>query len=256
MDAGFNGTVELVTDAQINVYLTGLKSAAQKSILERLGFRDVEGNFLRGTSHQFRHWLSTLADETGFLGLEQARWMGRAKLSHNSAYDHVTPVERAREVRERTASRHGSEGPVTEIATRINDPIRRSEFIAATVPTAHVTDMGLCVHDWDAAPCPKHGSCALCDKIRIVKGKQEDRAAAVSELQDVEEMLQAARNESDMGTYGASNWIRSQLRRKLQLERIIAVHDDPARPDGMIVQLTKLSDAELDQYLNLQSERI
>ena len=133
----------------------------QKSIFARLGYVDSGQRPLRITSHQFRHWLNTLAQEGGLSQLEIARWMGRRKVGQNADYDHVTPLQRARRIQERLASGKAS-GPVAEQVRRIRDPVRRAEFVGSLTNTAHPTDLGICLHDWTALPCELHGACATC----------------------------------------------------------------------------------------------
>jgi hypothetical protein len=238
MDAGVVGTVEMLTDAQLNVYMVGLKNGTQSSIFERLEMRAPDGANLKVTYHQFRHWLSTIAAEGGLVGVEQARWMARKNPAQNAAYDHVTPVERARAVREAIGNGHAT-GPVAEVAGRIREPVRREEFVAAAAPTAHMTELGICVHDWDAAPCPKHGACATCDKTMIVKGDSKTAEAARREYIATSAMLDAAKAEDADGTYGASRWVEAQQHRLRQLDRILVTHADPAIIDGTMVQLSR-----------------
>jgi hypothetical protein len=55
-------------------------------------------------------------------------------------------------------------------------------------------------------------------------------------LEEHEFLLRAAEHEAQEGTYGASNYVAHNRRMVDGLERIIAVHDDPAIPDGTLVQ--------------------
>lgn len=234
-DLGINGTVKLLTDEQIRVYIAGEKK--QLSIFERLDCRFPDGTAIRATTHQFRHWLNTLADEGGLDSISQARFMGRQNLRQNETYRHTTPTERARQVRERTADRGRALGPVAEIAATINDPVRRDEFIAAAVPTAHTTDMGMCVHDWDADDCPRHGSCEGCNKLWITKGDLRERTNIIRELDEVGEFLRAAEEAVTEDIPNSPRWLKSQERRKRQLLRMLKVHDDPSIEDGTLVQI-------------------
>lgn len=140
-------------------------------------------------------------------------------------------------MRERTADRGRALGPVAEIAATINDPVRRDEFIAAAVPTAHTTDMGMCVHDWDADDCPRHGSCEGCNKLWITKGDLRERTNIIRELDEVGEFLRAAEEAVTEDIPNSPRWLKSQERRKRQLLRMLKVHDDPSIEDGTLVQI-------------------
>lgn len=233
---GMRGTVQLLSDATIQVYLVSQANGIQPSIFERLGYHDDEGRPLRLNSHQFRHLLNTLAAEGSVSEMEIARWMGRAKIIQNAAYQHVTPIVRAEALRERM--RAGSAiGPVADHAASIREPKRREEFIVSTTTTAHVTDLGFCVHPWDALPCADHGACASCSEHRVSKGDPASRERAAMDLKQTETMLDIARSEDEEGTWGVDNWLVAHETTADALKRIIAVHDDAAVPDGTVVQL-------------------
>ena len=233
---GMRGTVQLLSDATIQVYLVSQANGMQPSIFERLGYHDDEGRPLRMNSHQFRHLLNTLAAEGSVSEMEIARWMGRAKIIQNTAYQHVTPIVRAEALRDRMRAGNAI-GPVAEHAASIREPKRREEFIVSTTTTAHVTDLGFCVHPWDALPCADHGACASCSEHRVNKGDPASRERAAADLKQTETMLDLAKAEDEEGTWGADNWLAAHENTADALKRIIAVHDDAAVPDGTVVQL-------------------
>jgi len=231
---GVIGTVALLKDAQVNVYLVGLDS--QPSIFERRGYKGEDGEYVRATSHQFRHWLTTLALEGGLHDAELARWMGRANLAHNSSYDHRTPAERARRVADRLRADE-TLGPVADTLRTIKDPVRREEFIKSHSETAHVTDLGICVHPWDTLPCQKHGDCSDCGELRVEKGNSVYYENAKLNLAHTEDELRQAEWESADDTYGADPWIKAHERTINTLKKIVHVHEDDSIPDGYLVQI-------------------
>lgn len=231
---GVRGTVAQLKDAQANVYLVGLSS--QSSVFERLGYADELGQPLRATSHQFRHWLTTLALEEGLNQVEVARWMGRRDVSQNDSYDHRTAVQRARRVTERLRADEAA-GPVADATRSIKDPVRREEFVANNSSTAHVTDLGLCVHPWDALPCQEHGACADCFELRVEKGDRRSLTNARANLGVTQAQIAVATAEHADDTDGADRWLEAHKRTEAGLKKIIAVHEDPTIPDGWIVQV-------------------
>ncbi len=60
------------------------------SVFERFGMVEADGTVIRMNTHQFRHWLNTLAQAGGMSQLEIARWSGRKDVRQNAAYDHVS----------------------------------------------------------------------------------------------------------------------------------------------------------------------
>ena len=76
-------------------------SAVKEGVFARLGYKDADGQFLRLTSHQARHYVSTLAERGAMAQEDLAKWAGRATLSDNRVYNHMSEselVERSRDV--------------------------------------------------------------------------------------------------------------------------------------------------------------
>jgi len=234
MNGGLKGTVVLLKDANFNVYLVGIKGAP--SVFERLGYIGSDGETLRCATHQIRHWLNTLALEGGLSDVDLARWMGRQNVSQNRAYDHRSPVDRAKRAAERMRAGEAA-GPVATATRQIRDPVRREEFIKSKHHTMHTTDLGGCVHPWDALPCQHHGNCADCGELRVEKGNPQQRASAFRKLEEAEAELVEAREEDADDTIGADRWIEAHERTADALRVIVEIHDDPTIPDGHIVQV-------------------
>ncbi len=230
------GTALLVNDGQINAYLCG--NSATQSIFERLKMTGSDGHPLRMNSHQFRHWLNTLAQEGGLSEAEIARWMGRRSLAQNASYDHVPPAKLAKRLREKLRKGEAA-GPVADRIRRIKDPVRREEFIRTVAPTAHATDLGGCLHDWSSLPCDKHGSCADCDKHWFEKGDFAKRSNAEALRDDTRRLLEQARVEAADGTYGVDNWLVHHERILVRVEAMLAIHNDLTIPDGTLVRLRR-----------------
>lgn len=243
MNGGLSGTVTLVKDANINVFLVGIENSP--SIFERLGYIDENDLPFRCPSHKIRHWLNTLALEGGLSDVDLARWMSRQNLTQNRAYDHRSPVQRARRAGEKM--RMGEVGgPVAKALIEINNPVRRDEFIKSLNRTAHVTDLGTCVHDWDALPCQKHGACSGCGELRIEKGNVGQRDRAIAALEKTKAELDTALLETLDQTVGADRWLDAHQKTVNSLEKIIAIHEDPTIPDGYLIQIDQRSVTKIE----------
>ncbi len=229
-----NGTVTLLTQGQLAYYLRD--RGGDWSIFTRLGYRDQAGGALRVTTHQFRHWLNTLAHEGGLSQIEISRWMGRRRVAENAAYDHQTGFELADRIRGRLG-RGEVQGPVGTTVQRIREPVRREEFIRSMIASAHVTDIGMCIRDLSALPCDHHRSCMTCTDHLIEKGNTAQRTRAESLLSESQQILVLAEDECADESYGASNWVEYH---KLVVRRAAAVldlHSDDGIPDGTLIQL-------------------
>ncbi len=238
MEQGHNGVVRLMTQTNLAYYIASSndKEHRKLSIFERRGLTDENGDIIRLTSHQFRRWLNTMALEGGLSDQELARWMGRKDIRQNAAYDFSRPRVRAAAVRE--AMNAGEvRGPVGEAAARINDPVRREEFVQSAVATVHVTDIGYCTLDWTSESCPEFGACETCTKNLIVKGDTNSRERTARLRDEVAVSVEIAEAEDADGTEGADYWYLSHKARLKNLDRTLAIHDDPEIPDGTLIQL-------------------
>ncbi len=221
--------LEIVSDQQIRDFLGG-RSGIVASGFDRI----LQRKDLVARTHQFRHWLNTLAQAGG---LEQgliARWSGRDDIAQNSEYDHLTPTflaEKARELLE-----DGKViGPLADIHTSL-PPMERAGFAEAVIATAHVTEIGFCLQDWNSSPCPEYGACATCESAAVKKGDQAARARAAQMRADNAWIADRLIAEVNDGTIGASQHHRSTVEVVAALDRIIAIHDNAGIEDGTLVQ--------------------
>lgn len=221
--------LEIVTDQQIRDFLGG-RSGVVASGFDRI----LQRKDLVARTHQFRHWLNTLAQAGG---LEQgliARWSGRDDVAQNSEYDHLTPTFLAEKAREIFADGKAI-GPLADIETSL-PPVERQAFRETVIATAHVTEIGFCLQDWNSSPCPEFGACPTCESCAVKKGDQAARNRTQAMRDDnawVAEMLVA---EVDDGTIGASQHHQAASQVVAALDRILAIHDDESIPDGFLVQ--------------------
>ena len=233
-----NGTARPVTDQAISMYVCGRADA--KSVFDRYQYTDSAGNKVKATTHQFRHWLNTLALEGGLPEHVVARWSGRKRIADNAAYDHVSGFQMARQIREKLAAGQAI-GAVPNYVREIRDPVDRSEFINTLVTTAHLTDLGGCLHDMSMDPCNQHGACASCPEHVIRKGDPIQKSRARDLLRDTRALVARAEAELAEGSYGANNWLMHHQRIASSLEKISAIHDNPDIPDGTVVYLDRIT---------------
>ena len=224
-------SVRFYTSTMVQTSLVSIDD--RKSIFEHYGFREPDGSPIQMTSHQFRHWLNTIAQEGGLQQELVARWSGRKDMSQNAAYDHVSGIKLVERVR--GMSEKGQLiGSLASARDRL-PPAERELFMTTAIGSAHVTEIGLCVHDWSLAPCPTHGDCANCGEHVIDKGNASQSAEAERQLVEVEAMLAQANAEVDDQTYGASRWQDAHRRRRDGLRAIVDIHRDTEIENGTLV---------------------
>lgn len=225
------GSVRFLTDGALSDFIAG--KPGTPPVFDRFGMIEDDGTPIRMNSHQFRHWLNTMAQAGGMSQMEIARWSGRKEVAQNAAYDHVSAAELAAKVR--TLVEKGDiRGPLAA-AHRSQPPRDRETFREVQIATAHVTEIGMCLHDWSLLPCAKHGDCAGCGEHVVVKGDEAQRAAAERMLEETRRLLEGADAEARDGTYGASRWAASHRRTAAKLDAIMSVHRDESIPDGSLV---------------------
>lgn len=232
------GTATLVVDQNISDYLSGRGRGKGRtlSIFERRGSRLESGEPVRINTHQFRHFLDTVASSGGVSELVRARWMGRKYISQNSSYDHETGISLARKIRIRLVD-GGMLGPIADVTRQMPDPVARGEAAEDLVRAVHKTMFGRCFHDWASSPCPEHEACWSCDEHLLIKGNLQEMEEADRQLAEASRAISAAESEMHEGTYGANNWLESHVRKRDRLRRILEVHRDETIPDGTIIHL-------------------
>lgn len=227
------GSSELLKSAAIREFISGQEG--RPAVFERFGATEPDGKPIRMRSHQFRHWLNTLAQEGGMSQELVARWSGRKDPQQNAVYDHVSGAKLSEKVRALAEA-----GEVVGQIARVRESLPladREAFMKAQVPTSHVTEIGICIHDWSLVPCAIHGQCADCAEHLIDKGNEKQRVEAERQAAAVEALFQQASEEDTAGTYGASRWADAHRRRLAGLKGVLAVHADPTIADGTLVHL-------------------
>ena len=206
-----------------------------KSIFDRHGFTEEDGTRISMNSHQFRHYLNTLASAGGLSGLDIAKWSGRKDVSQNAAYDHVTGREMVQMIRNAIGDADKSVGPIA--LYRNKSLIPRDEFSRLVVPTAHTTDIGYCVHDYSMSPCEEHRDCLNCKEMVCIKGDQVAARNIKKALDESTMLLEAAQKEMNAETYGANRWVDHHRNNHERLSQLNQILDNPTIQDGTVIQL-------------------
>jgi hypothetical protein len=225
--------LDVISHAQIHCFLS--TEGGHKSVFERLGIVDENGDPYRVNTHDFRHYLNTIAQLGCLPQLDIARRSGRKRVEQNAAYDHTGGLHLGRYLQSMLGT-DAMQGPIVATMEAM-PPADRASFLKARFNTAHMTEIGACAQDWSMAPCPSHGACAGCGEHLVVKGNATHKARAERLLAEHESMLAQAKTETDEGTYGASAWVAHNTKMVEGLRKTVAVHEEPAIADGTVVQI-------------------
>jgi hypothetical protein len=240
------------------VYLLGQGDVANRlgvrsttgipSIFDRFGFVEDDGSRIHIRSHQFRHYLNTLAQIGGLSQLDIAKWSGRVDVRQNEVYNHQSDRDVNALVRQVTGDGSRISAP---LATARNATlIPRDQFGQLKIATAHTTEYGYCVHDYTMLPCQLYRDCMNCTEQVCVKGdaaKEANIRQLVAETRTLLENAQAAESEGD---FGANRWVAHQKLTLSRTEQLCAILEDPQVPDGTAIRLHGIIPAsQLEQSL-------
>ncbi|MBP1475435.1 hypothetical protein J7I44_14065 [Frateuria sp. MAH-13] len=206
------------------------------SLFERAGLRNPDGTSIKLTSHQFRHWLSTMSERAGMDDYTLAQWAGRAKPSDNRHYDHRSPEERLEQARQLLLGE--KPGLLERLQNR--SPVSYRELGLDRPGTAKATLYGMCTHDYAMAPCAKQRECMTCKEHVCIKGDHVtlERVRLLEEQTRL--LLERAERAHEAGDFGADRWVDNHKWKlahvrtmRMVLEREDVTDGTPVRiPDG------------------------
>lgn len=173
------------------------------SLFERAGMKNDDGSAVRITTHQLRHWLSTMCERAGMDDYTLAQWAGRAKVSDNRHYDHRTPEERLSEAREILKV----EQPPLLDRIKARQPVTYEELGVDRLGTAKATLYGMCVHDYAMTPCEKQRECMTCKEHVCIKGDHVSLDRIKLLEAQTELLLKRAQDAHADGIFGADRWV-------------------------------------------------
>jgi hypothetical protein len=228
--------IEPITINQIN---SGLGSRVKHdcgSIFARFGFTEPDGSPIKITTHQFRHYLNSLAQAGEMSQLDIAKWSGRKDVRQNAAYDHVTPDQMLQKIRDAVGDESQMFGPLAEIPKKVL--ISRDEFARLKVPTAHITDVGFCIHDYTMSPCQLHMDCIHCEDLVCLKGDEEKTQRLRLRLEEARDLQERAEQAVSEGYAGSDRWLKHHKSTVERLSQLCSIMDDPKVPLGAVVQLS------------------
>lgn len=206
------------------------------SIFVKHGFTEDDGSLIWLSTHQFRHYLNTLAQGANVDQLDIARWSGRRNVSQNTAYDHTSGLDLLERVRDAITGEGTGVGPLARLHKVTLVP--REQFALLHVPTAHTTDFGHCVHDFTMLPCQVHQDCVNCNESVCIKGdevRERNIRLAREEARLLLEKAEAAQKDSEAG---ADRWLAHQKLTFERLDNLCGIFDDPNVPVGAVIQLS------------------
>ena len=227
--------IKPITIQQISDGIGGRVEHGFPSVFSRMGFTELDGSPIQISTHQFRHYLNTLAQLGGMSQLDIAKWSGRKDIRQNAAYDHVSADQMLQKVRDAIGDESQMFGPLAELPKRV--PIPRDEFARLMVPTAHTTDFGFCIHDFTMSPCQLYADCIHCQDLVCVKGDEERAAKLRLRLDEARSLYEYSLAAVNEGYAGGDRWMKHQEATVERLTQLCGILDNPSVPNGSAIQL-------------------
>ncbi|WP_373036582.1 hypothetical protein [Sulfurimonas sp.] len=214
---------------------------AKSSLFTIFDYKEKNGSLVQATSHQFRHFLNTLAQKGGASQLDIAKWSGRADIQQNKDYDHLSPDDMLLMIRDSIGDEDKMIGPLAKINdVKAKVIISRDEFAQLKVPTAHLTEFGICIHDYTMSPCQLHRDCMNCTEQVCMKGDTE-RTDNIKKIKiKIGELLQRAIKAQSDSKAGANRWVEHHDLAFQRFSQLCDLLDDPSVPEGSFIQLSNI----------------
>ena len=230
------------------------RKCGNHSAFTRLGIVVASGGPIKIRTHQFRHFLNTVAQRGGAGQLDIAMWLGRKDLGQNVAYDHVTSDEFIARVRQDD----GGSIKSGLVKRPMKSPAAKSDFDAAKTPAAHVTEYGRCTQNYAIEPCLRHLDCINCSRHVFVKGDHRMTERIKQALSQTQEMLAQNKQDHSDGAPGAGRWVEHQRKTEVRYRQAVEICEDPNVEEGAMFALTTTGEyspirAALEDHLKLRA---
>ncbi len=205
------------------------------SMFSRFGCREEDGTPIRLQSHMLRRYSNTIAKKAGLSDRDIQLWSDRETIKRNDPYDLESPRDMLARLRSKVADPHTWRGSLATLPGGL--PMTREEFAALSIPFAHVTELGYCIHDFTMLPCSKRRKCLRCTEHVCVKGEKEKTETIRAQLIEAKRLAALAEAAQDRKALGANRWFEFHTDNIARLESLLGILEDPEVPAGTAIQL-------------------
>lgn len=220
----------LPTSNEVNQRMGSTKGL---SLFDQNGTTNPDGTSIKLTSHQLRHWLSTMSKRAGMDDYTLAQWAGRASINDNRHYDHRTPEEHLQ--RARSLAFDEKLSVLERFTTKL--PVTYQELGVDRLGVAKTTLYGMCTHDYAMTPCQKQRECLTCKEHVCIKGDHItlDRIRLLEN--QTAELLHQAQQAHEEGLFGADRWVDNHKWKLAHTKSIRLKLEEEDVPYGSLVRI-------------------
>lgn len=230
----------LISHTQISDYIAGRPDLGVKSVFERHNLT-FEEQPIRLTSHQFRHFLSTMLELCDTVSdIEVARYFGRKYIGDNATYDHTNKTKKVMDHADDIIASTGISKEQAKEAAILFTLVDKEEALdtIGDLTTTLITSIGLCKHDYNDSPCGKHYACLRgCAEYYRIKGNKTevDEVLRIREQQKLH--VAAAKESVEEEFHNANNWLISHRELLDGCEMALSIENDDNISIGERVQV-------------------
>ena len=194
------------------------------------------------TTHQFRHLLNTLAQLKALPQELIAFWSGRKSIKQNDVYNHISQdayIEAYTNLEHKVAQIPQTGYLDKKIKKIIHlNPINYDEALKIELGSIHITQYGICRHDYSLTPCPKDKDCGNCSEFSVMKGNEAHLTKANQQVQLLSKALLDAKQAEKDGHPGARKWIELNEPKHERWKNIKAFLEDESVPSHTMFTLS------------------
>ncbi|MEN5242903.1 hypothetical protein [Pseudomonas atacamensis] len=212
-----------------------------QSWLGKLFFRGREREDLSLGTHTMRHLLNTLAQSKHIDQRLIAMWSGRNSVEQNSAYDHRTALEKIDLIDENAIGAGFEFGGFLDDLYELEHKqtgVSTEQFFKTIIGSLHVTELGLCRHNYNSGPCPNVFQCIDCSEHCFKRGDEKSLLAAHRMVEKLQPVIAAAQIAVDKGEPGAEKFLNSHKNKILRYKKQIEICSDTSVPGEALCALT------------------
>ena len=205
----------------------------KKGIFGSLGYTEPDGSPIKLTTHQARHYLSTLAERGGMAQEDLAKWAGRADMKDNRVYNHMTEAEKVAQARALTqeVQLFGAHQRV-----QMKAPVTMQDFNLREPGPVHKTEFGYCLHDWPMSPCDKYRDCLNCLEHVYVKGNPECHARIKEKVAFLQSQYDEVMEAINQGEAGADRWLEHVSKTLFPAKELLELLESDEIEDGTVIR--------------------
>lgn len=234
--------IDIVEQGDVGARLGQRDTSGVPSLFQKYGFLEDDGSPIVVNTHQFRHYLNTLAQLGGMSQTEIAVFSGRKDVGQNVAYDHLTS-EQAQKAVSTAIQVHGFTGHLAELQSR--SLVERSDFAGLALTAAHTTEYGYCVHNFASEPCQLHQDCINCPEQVCVKGEARKEANLRALRAETQCLLDQALEAMTEEEFGADRWVAHQRKTLARVDQLLTVLESVTTMPGARVALQDVEPSSL-----------